>query len=72
MANKKIDFEESIKKLEEIANELEKDDLTLDESVEKFEKGMTLMKACKSMLDDAEKRITILLGDQEQEFSPEE
>ena len=44
---KKINFEDSMKKLEDIARELERDDLTLDESVKKFEEGMALSKACK-------------------------
>lgn len=72
MANKKMDFEESIKQLDVIANELEKDDLTLDEAVEKFEQGIRISKSCKKMLDDAEKKITVLLGETEQEFKLDE
>lgn len=63
-------FEESMKQLEQIATELEKDDLTLDESLKKFEQGMKLSKNCKDMLDKAEKKITILIGEQEQNFIP--
>ena len=49
MSNKKEDlnFEESIKKLEEIAQKLEKGDLDLDSSVNKFEEGMKLSKKCR-------------------------
>ncbi len=54
-------FEETIKKLETIANELEKGDLNLDESVAKFEEGMKLSKACNDILENAEKRISILI-----------
>ncbi len=54
-------FEETIKQLEIIANELEKGDLNLDESVSKFEQGMKLSKICSEILENAEKRITILL-----------
>ena len=39
---KDITFEESMQKLETIANELEKGELSLDESVQKFEEGMEL------------------------------
>ena len=45
--SKEVNFEETIKKLEEIANELEKGDLDLDTSVSKFEEGMKLSKKCK-------------------------
>lgn len=61
MSKEKVNFEETIKKLEEIANELETGNLNLDESVEKFEEGMKLSKECTRMLDDAEKRISILI-----------
>lgn len=54
-------FEETIKKLEIIANELEKGDLNLDESVAKFEEGMKLSKTCNDILENAEKRISILI-----------
>lgn len=58
---KEINFEETIKQLETIATQLEKGDLNLDESVSKFEEGMKLSKQCSKILEDAEKRITILL-----------
>ena len=56
-----INFEESMKKLEEITAELEKNDLDLDTSVTKFEEGMKLSKQCSKMLEDAEKRISVLI-----------
>ena len=71
-----LKFEEAIKQLEEIANELEKGDLDLDSSVSKFEEGRKISKKCNSLLEDAEKRITILLNDngniKEEDFKPEE
>ena len=42
--NEDINFEDAMKQLESIANELEKGNLTLDESVKKFEEGMNLSK----------------------------
>ena len=54
-------FEESMKKLESIVNELENGNLNLDESVEKFEEGMKIAKQCNTILEDSEKKITILL-----------
>lgn len=54
-------FEESMKKLEDIVIELENGNLNLDESVNKFEEGMKISKQCNRILEEAEKKITILL-----------
>ena len=59
--SEKLNFEEAMKNLEVIATELEKGDLNLDDSVSKFEEGMKLSKACSKILEDAEKKITILI-----------
>lgn len=56
-----LSFEEAIKELEEVVSDLEAPNLTLDESVKKFEKGMELSKHCNELLDKAEKNITILI-----------
>lgn len=69
-------FEESIKKLEDIAKELEGGELGLDESVSKFEEGMKISKECTKMLNEAEKRINILINNDgeisEESFAIEE
>ena len=57
----KENFEESMKKLEGIVIELENGNLNLDESVKKFEEGMKIAKQCNTILEEAEKKITILL-----------
>ena len=57
----KDNFEESMKKLEGIVTELENGNLNLDESVKKFEEGMKIAKQCNTILEEAEKKITILL-----------
>ena len=54
-----LNFETAMKQLEEIANQLEKNDLDLDKAVEKFEEGMKLSKKCNEILENAEKKITI-------------
>lgn len=54
-------FEELMKSLEEIASKLEKGDLNLEESISKFEEGMKLSKKCNEIIENAEKKITILL-----------
>ena len=60
-----VNFEEAMKKLEALAQELEKGDLDLDQSVQKFEEGMALAKKCNDILEKAEKRITILIQEEE-------
>ena len=68
----KKSFEEQIEELEKIINELENGNLNLDQSVEKFEEGMKISKECNKMLESAEKRITILLNNQDDEVKEEE
>ena len=58
---KELNFEEAMQELEIIANDVEKGDLSLEESVTKFEEGMKLSKQCNDMISKAEKKITILL-----------
>ena len=57
---KERSFEEMMQILENISSELESGKLTLDESVKKFEEGMEISKECSKILENAEKRITIL------------
>jgi len=68
----KDNFETSMKKLEEIVTELENGNLNLDESVEKFEEGMKIAKQCNNILEDAEKKITILLEGNDGELKEED
>lgn len=75
MAKSEKDFEELMQNLENITAKLENDKLSLDESVKLFEEGMKISKECNEKLEDAEKRITILLKDndemKEENFVPE-
>ena len=54
-------FEEGILELEKIVQDLESGDMTLDDSMKKFEEGMKLSKHCGELLASAEKKITIVL-----------
>lgn len=70
-------FEDDLKELEEIANNLESGNLNLDEAIKEFEKGMKLSKECTKKLDLAEKKINILVENdkgkiEEKEFETEE
>ena len=67
----KANFEDNMKKLEEIATELEKGDLDLDTSVAKFEEGMKISKECSEMLEKAEKKITMLIKGENGELAEE-
>ncbi len=72
----KANFEENMNKLETIVADLEKGDLNLDDSVKKFEEGIKISKECNEMLEEAEKKITILLQKEdkieEKEFTTED
>ena len=67
----KKSFEEQISELEKIINELENSNLNLDDSVVKFEEGMKISKECNKMLENAEKKITILLNSENGEVKEE-
>lgn len=54
-------FEESLKKLETIVEQLEKGDLSLEDSLKLFEEGVGLSAACKQELDTAEGKVQILI-----------
>ena len=59
MAEKK--FEEAMKRLEEIVQSLEGGELPLEAALEVFEEGMHLLKFCSNKLEEAEKRVTLLV-----------
>lgn len=61
MKSNKKNFEESISELEEIVRKLEDGELSLEESIEYFQKGVELSKLCNKKLDEAERKITMLL-----------
>ena len=58
--SKKKSFEESLKELESIVSKLESGEMSLEDSLEKFEVGTKLYKECKDQLSIAEKKISIL------------
>ena len=56
-------FEQSMKQLERIVQELEDGDLPLEKAIKKFEEGIKLTKLCSEKLDETEKKISVLLKD---------
>ena len=64
-------FEQSLKKLETIVEQLEKGDLTLEDSLKLFEEGVGLSAACKKELDAAEGKVQILVKQRNGSSKPE-
>ncbi len=61
-------FEESLKKLEKIVEDLEKGDLSLDEALKKYQEGIELSRLCSQRLESAKKKIDILVKNKKGEF----
>lgn len=55
------DFESALKSLEDIVVQLEAGDLTLDRALELFEEGIRISRFCSSKLDEAERKVEILI-----------
>lgn len=55
-------FEDALKKLEDIVKKMEAGDLPLDESLKSFEEGIRLIRSCQDKLDEAQRRVEMLLG----------
>ena len=72
----KKSFEEQMEQLEKIVGELEKGELSLEDSVTRFEEGIKISKECNKTLEEAEKKITILVNQdgevKEEKFDTEE
>ena len=64
MAMKEKAFEEALGELEEIVNRLEEGDLPLEEALQLFEEGVKLSRYCHTKLDEAQKRVEIVLKDE--------
>lgn len=64
-------FEDSLKELEKVAQELERGDLSLEDALKNFEKGIKLSKECNKKLENAEKKINILIENANNELEEE-
>lgn len=64
MADKKLTFEASLKELEKIVRRLEDGDASLEDSLKLFEDGVRLSRECQERLNQAERRIEVLLKDE--------
>ncbi|MGD8498305.1 MAG: exodeoxyribonuclease VII small subunit [Chromatiales bacterium] len=58
--NEPVDFEQALRDLEALVERLEAGDLTLEQSLNEFERGVALTRRCQQALSDAEQRVKIL------------
>ena len=57
MPKRKLNFEEALKQLETIAEQIEEGKIGLEESITQYEQGMALVKQCREILSKAEQKI---------------
>jgi len=55
-------FEDSLAELEQLVSQLEQGDISLEESLKSFERGVTLTRICQKSLQEAEQKVQILIG----------
>lgn len=60
---KEISLEEAFTRLQETIENLEKDDITLEQSFQEYQKGMLLVKKCNKIIDKVEKKVLVLNED---------
>ena len=60
-----FDFNKGLTELEQIVKQMDSADLSLDESLKLFEKGVSLTKLCQKALQDTEAKISLLLNDKD-------
>lgn len=63
----KIRFSDALAELESIVADLEGGQLELEDSIARYERGVALLRACQTRLAEAEQRVTMLMGELEQD-----
>lgn len=63
-----VKFEDALKKLEKIVEDLEKGDMSLDEALKKYQEGIELARICSQRLESAKKKIDVLVKNKKGEF----
>ena len=66
--NAEVEFEDAMKRIDEIVVRLEDSSLKLDESLLLYEEGVSLVAFCRKKLDEAQRRITCLMPDENGEM----
>jgi len=67
-----VDLEKSMRELEQIVEQLESGDLSLDKSLKQFEKGVKLSRDCQAALTDAEQKVQVLMNSGLKDIAPED
>ena len=65
---KELSFEEALKRLEKIAEDLENDDVSLDVSLKHYEEGIRLIGLCNKKLEEAKKKVDVLVKKEGKKF----
>jgi exodeoxyribonuclease VII small subunit len=60
MNKEELSFENAVRRLEKISSDLEKEGYSLDQSLALYEEGIKLVRYCNALLDEAERKITVL------------
>ena len=60
-SDKEIDFEKTMQELEKLVERMEQGDLSLEQSLKDFERGVELTRLCQSALRDAEQKVQVLM-----------
>ena len=68
--DKKLTFEEAMANLEQIVSEIEDGKVTLEKSIDRYAEGISLVKQCRAILDQAEQKIQLLSKSESGELSP--
>lgn len=63
---KAVDFEQSLKALEDLVNRMEQGDMSLEESLDAFQKGIALTRECQTRLAEAEQQVNLLIEENDQ------
>ena len=69
---RRVNLEKAMTELEDIVEQLEAGEQSLDKSLQQFERAVKLSRDCQAALDQAEQKVEVLIGDELREFSPEE
>lgn len=67
-----LTFGDALGELEQIVRELEGGQLELEDSLARYERGVSLLRACKAKLSEAQQRVTMLIGELESDETPVE
>ena len=68
LTNDRIDFEQAMQRLEDIVKKMEEGNVSLDDALELFEKGVNLIKLCQKKISSAEQKVALLIQDSQDIF----